>query len=91
MDDVAIEKTKSAFLLKIGERWADWDYKISILAILSFERIIWWYYYGSLQNNWGMTCTATEDDVDVFVSGYAFRLKIWHERGLTLLRRESKN
>ncbi|CAB4318037.1 unnamed protein product [Prunus armeniaca] len=25
MDDVAIEKTKSAFLLKIGERWADWD------------------------------------------------------------------
>lgn len=38
-----------------------------------------------------MTCTATEDDVDVFVSGYAFRLKIWHERGLTLLRRESKN
>ncbi|ONH96837.1 hypothetical protein PRUPE_7G155300 [Prunus persica] len=64
MDDVAIEKTKSAFLLKIGE---------------------------SLQNNWGMTCTATEDDVDVFVSGYAFRLKIWHERGLTLLRRETGN
>lgn len=64
MDDVAIEKTKSAFLLKIGE---------------------------SLQNSWGMTCTATEDDVDVFVSGYAFRLKIWHERGLTLLRRETGN
>ncbi|CAB4287669.1 unnamed protein product [Prunus armeniaca] len=64
MDDVAIEKTKSAFLLKIGE---------------------------SLHNNWGMTCTATEDDVDVFVSGYAFRLKIWHERGLTLLRRETGN
>ncbi|XP_009347539.2 nucleolar protein 6 isoform X1 [Pyrus x bretschneideri] len=64
MDDLAIEKTKSAFLLKIGE---------------------------SLQNNWGMTCTATEDDVDVFVSGYAFRLKIWHERGLTLLRRETGN
>ncbi|KAL6227171.1 hypothetical protein ACLB2K_001130 [Fragaria x ananassa] len=64
MDDVAIEKTKSAFLLKIGE---------------------------SLQNSWGMTCTATEDDVDVFVSGYAFRLKIWHERGLTLMRRETGN
>ncbi|KAM2667271.1 hypothetical protein EV2_018983 [Malus domestica] len=64
MDDVAIEKTKSAFLLKIGE---------------------------SLQNNWGMTCTATEDDVDVFVSGYAFRLKIWHERGPTLLRQETGN
>ncbi|KAL6222410.1 hypothetical protein ACLB2K_005802 [Fragaria x ananassa] len=64
MDDVAVEKTKSAFLLKIGE---------------------------SLQNSWGMTCTATEDDVDVFVSGYAFRLKIWHERGLTLMRRETGN
>uniref|UniRef100_A0A5B7C9D5 Putative nucleolar protein 6 isoform X2 n=1 Tax=Davidia involucrata TaxID=16924 RepID=A0A5B7C9D5_DAVIN len=61
MDEVAIEKTKSAFLLKIGE---------------------------SLQNSWGMTCTATEDDVDVFVSGYAFRLKILHERGLSLLKRQ---
>ncbi|KAF3447128.1 hypothetical protein FNV43_RR12308 [Rhamnella rubrinervis] len=64
MDDVAIEKTKSAFLLKIGE---------------------------SLQKNWGMICTATEDNVDVFVSGYAFRLKIWHERGLNLLRKENEN
>uniref|UniRef100_A0A6P4ACI0 nucleolar protein 6 isoform X1 n=1 Tax=Ziziphus jujuba TaxID=326968 RepID=A0A6P4ACI0_ZIZJJ len=62
MDDVAIEKTKSAFLLKIGE---------------------------SLQKNWGMICTATEDNVDVFVSGYAFRLKILHERGLSLLRKET--
>ncbi|KAJ6378798.1 hypothetical protein OIU78_028927 [Salix suchowensis] len=61
MDDVAIEKTKSAFLLKIGE---------------------------SLENSWGMTCTATEDDVDVFQSGYAFRLKILHERGLSLVKRE---
>ncbi|KAL0008129.1 hypothetical protein SO802_009631 [Lithocarpus litseifolius] len=61
MDDIAIEKTKTAFLLKIGE---------------------------SLQNSWGMTCTATEDDVDVFMSGYVFRLKIWHERGLSLLKRE---
>ncbi|XP_059623649.1 uncharacterized protein LOC132266698 [Cornus florida] len=61
MDEVAIEKTKSAFLLKIGE---------------------------SLQNSWGMTCTATEDDVDVFVSGYAFRLKILHERGLSLLKKQ---
>ncbi|KAK9285428.1 hypothetical protein L1049_024621 [Liquidambar formosana] len=59
MDDVAIEKTKSAFLLKIGE---------------------------SLQNNCGMACTATEDDVDVLLSGYAFRLKILHERGLNLLK-----
>lgn len=61
MDDIAIEKTKTAFLLKIGE---------------------------SLQNSWGMTCTATEDDVDIFMSGYVFRLKIWHERGLSLLKRE---
>lgn len=38
-----------------------------------------------------MTCTATEDDVDVFMSGYVFRLKIWHERGLSLLKREGKN
>lgn len=29
--------------------------------------------------------------MDVFVSGYAFRLKIWHERGLNLLKKESKN
>ncbi|KAL5557295.1 hypothetical protein UlMin_039531 [Ulmus minor] len=61
MDEVAVAKTKSAFLLKIGE---------------------------SLQNNYGITCTATEDNMDVFVHGYAFRLKIWHERGLSLLRRE---
>lgn len=57
MGDVAIEKTKSAFLLKIGQ---------------------------SLQSNWGMTCNATEDNVVVFTSGYAFRLKILHERGLTI-------
>ncbi|GAV60039.1 Nrap domain-containing protein, partial [Cephalotus follicularis] len=61
MDEVAIEKTKSAFLIKIGE---------------------------SLQNRWGMTCTATEDDMDIFISGYAFRLKILHERGLTFSKRE---
>ncbi|KAF8377927.1 hypothetical protein HHK36_031315 [Tetracentron sinense] len=61
MDDVAIEKTKSAFLLKIGE---------------------------SLQNSWGMTCTATEDEVDVLTSGYAFRLRILHERGLSLLKKQ---
>ncbi|KAG8659917.1 nucleolar protein 6 isoform X2 [Manihot esculenta] len=61
MDEVAIEKTKSAFLLKIGE---------------------------SLQNSWGMTCTVTEDDVDVFLSGFAFRLIILHERGLSLVKRE---
>lgn len=37
-----------------------------------------------------MTCIATEDDVDVFTSGYVFRLKILHERGLDLVKRESK-
>lgn len=42
--------------------------------------------YDSLQNNWGMFCTATEDDVDVIMSGYAFRLKILHEKGLSLLK-----
>ena len=47
--------------------------------------------YGSLQNNWGMTCTATEEDVDVFMDGYSFRLRILHERGLSLVNRESKN
>ncbi|XP_059457350.1 uncharacterized protein LOC132187164 [Corylus avellana] len=61
MDDFAVEKTKTAFLLKIGE---------------------------SLQNTWGMKCTATEDDVDIFTSGYVFRLKILHERGLSLVRKE---
>ncbi|XP_022751385.1 nucleolar protein 6 isoform X2 [Durio zibethinus] len=42
----------------------------------------------SLHNNWGMTCTATEEDVDVFMDGYSFRLRILHERGLSLVNRE---
>ncbi|KAE9596604.1 putative Nrap protein [Lupinus albus] len=61
MDEVAIEKTKSSFLIQIGE---------------------------SLQKMWGMACTATENDVDVLMSGYAFRLKILHERGLSLINKE---
>ncbi|XP_010254816.1 PREDICTED: nucleolar protein 6 isoform X2 [Nelumbo nucifera] len=64
MDDVAIEKTKTAFLLKIGE---------------------------SLQNRWGMKCVASEDEVDVLMSGYAFRLRILHERGLSLLKKQVGN
>lgn len=64
MDDVSIEKTKSAFLLKIAE---------------------------SLQNNWGMPCTASEEDVDVFSDGYAFRLRIMHERGLNMVKKEGAN
>ncbi|KHN41974.1 Nucleolar protein 6 [Glycine soja] len=42
----------------------------------------------NLQKMWGMTCTATEDNVDVLMSGYLFRLKILHERGLSLLNKE---
>lgn len=34
--------------------------------------------------------TATEDDVDVLMSGYAFRLKISHERALGLVTGQSK-
>lgn len=34
--------------------------------------------------------TATEDDVDVLMSGYAFRLKISHERALSLVTGQSK-
>ncbi|KZV53865.1 nucleolar protein 6 [Dorcoceras hygrometricum] len=62
MDELAQEKTKSAFLLKIAE---------------------------SLQHRYGISCTATEDDIDVFISGYSFRLKILHERGLSLVNRKS--
>ncbi|XP_019423401.1 PREDICTED: nucleolar protein 6 isoform X2 [Lupinus angustifolius] len=61
MDEIAIEKTKSSFLIQIGE---------------------------SLQKMWGVACTATENDVDVLMSGYAFRLKILHERGLSLINKE---
>ncbi|KAH9614552.1 hypothetical protein KSS87_003366 [Heliosperma pusillum] len=61
MDEVATEKTKAAFLLKIAE---------------------------SLQSKQGVTCVATEDNVDILLSGYAFRLKILHERGLSLVKRQ---
>ena len=43
--------------------------------------------HDSLHSKFGITCTATEDDVDIFVSGYAFRLKILHERGLSLVKK----
>ncbi|RAL52526.1 hypothetical protein DM860_017220 [Cuscuta australis] len=61
LDEVAMEKTKSAFLIQIGE---------------------------SLHKKWGMTCTATEDDVDVIMSGFAFRLKVLHERALSLVNKQ---
>ncbi|KAG9136046.1 hypothetical protein Leryth_021273 [Lithospermum erythrorhizon] len=34
-------------------------------------------------------CSATENDVDVILSGYAFRLKILHERGLSLVAKKT--
>ncbi|KAL5976326.1 hypothetical protein ACLOJK_020657 [Asimina triloba] len=61
LDDVAIEKTKAAFLLKIGE---------------------------SLQSKWGMLCVATEDEVNVLMSGYAFQLRILHERSINLSKKQ---
>ncbi|KAI3902275.1 hypothetical protein MKW92_046280 [Papaver armeniacum] len=64
MDDVAIQKTKHAFLLQIGD---------------------------SLQKSWGSRCIASEDEVDVLMSGYAFRLRILHERGLSLVRKKVGN
>ncbi|GAA0178293.1 RNA metabolism protein [Lithospermum erythrorhizon] len=62
MDEISLEKTKTAFLLQIGE---------------------------SLQNSCGLMCSATENDVDVILSGYAFRLKILHERGLSLVAKKT--
>ncbi|XP_077218080.1 nucleolar protein isoform X2 [Tasmannia lanceolata] len=64
LDEVALEKTKSAFLLKIGE---------------------------SLQRCWGMTCISSEEEVNVLVSGYAFRLRILHERGMNLIKKQAGN
>ncbi|GAB2293011.1 hypothetical protein Dimus_038234 [Dionaea muscipula] len=42
----------------------------------------------SLESTWGITCVATEDNVDVLLSGFAFRLKILQDRGLNLLKRQ---
>ncbi|CAA7387761.1 unnamed protein product [Spirodela intermedia] len=58
LDEVAIEKTKTAWLLEIARR---------------------------LQDGLDVFCVATEDEVDVLISGYAFRLRILHERGLKLM------
>ncbi|KAG9448910.1 hypothetical protein H6P81_008875 [Aristolochia fimbriata] len=62
--DVAIKKTKSAFLLKIGE---------------------------SLENRWNMVCVASEDEVNVLMWGYSFRLRILHERSINLVRKQAGN
>ncbi|KAJ1692881.1 hypothetical protein LUZ63_009579 [Rhynchospora breviuscula] len=64
LDPVAIEKTKSAFLLKIGK---------------------------SLEERWGMFCTASEEEVNVHTSGFSFSLKILHERALSTLANQAMN
>ncbi|XP_076960700.1 uncharacterized protein LOC143637137 [Bidens hawaiensis] len=64
MDDAAIEKTKTAFLLRIGE---------------------------CLQKDYGMKYCPSEEGVDVFLSGFVFRLKILHERGLDLLNGQAES
>ncbi|XP_078435901.1 nucleolar protein isoform X2 [Wolffia australiana] len=58
LDEVAIEKTKHAWLLEIAKRF---------------------------DNGREAFCVATEDEVDVMILGYAFRLRILHERGLKLM------
>lgn len=35
-----------------------------------------------------MKCVATEDEVNVLMSGYAFRLRILHERGINSLKKQ---
>ncbi|CAN6462854.1 unnamed protein product [Victoria cruziana] len=61
LDSIALEKTKAAFLLKIGE---------------------------SLQRHWRTMCIATKDEVNVLMSGYAFHLRLLHERDRSLLKRQ---
>ncbi|XP_031476888.1 uncharacterized protein LOC116248304 isoform X2 [Nymphaea colorata] len=61
LDSIALEKTKTAFLLKIGE---------------------------SLQKHWRMMCIATKDEVNVLLSGYAFHLRLLHERDRSLLKKQ---
>lgn len=39
----------------------------------------------SLEERWGMICTASEEEVNVHTSGFSFSLKILHERALSTL------
>ncbi|MQL78687.1 hypothetical protein Taro_011122 [Colocasia esculenta] len=64
LDEVAIEKTKTAWLIEIAKR---------------------------LQDHLEIFCTASEDVVDILFSGYAFRLRILHEKGLRLLTNQADN
>lgn len=59
---------------------------ISVTILACMTKLSDWL-LDSLHSKFGITCTATEDDVDIFVSGYAFRLKILHERGLSLVKK----
>ncbi|KAG0485395.1 hypothetical protein HPP92_009474 [Vanilla planifolia] len=45
----------------------------------------------SLQERWGLYCTASEHEVNVLMAGYAFSLHILHERSLNLIRNQVGN
>ncbi|KAG6402464.1 hypothetical protein SASPL_134658 [Salvia splendens] len=87
MDEQAMEKTKTAFLLRIAERLVLGIIDLISVTISECMTKLSDELHDSLHSKFGITCTATEDDVDIFVSGYAFRLKILHERGLSLVKK----
>ncbi|KAK8923513.1 hypothetical protein KSP39_PZI019873 [Platanthera zijinensis] len=45
----------------------------------------------SLQDHWGMHTSAAENEFNVLMDGYAFSLKILHERSLNLLRKDGND
>ncbi|KAL4197282.1 hypothetical protein AMTRI_Chr04g187510 [Amborella trichopoda] len=45
----------------------------------------------SLQKRWGMMCVASKDEVNVLMAGYAFSLRILHERDPSLLKKPIGN
>jgi U3 small nucleolar RNA-associated protein 22 len=77
-----MEKTKAAFLLKIGERYviASKEKIVCLIRFLFHCHIVFNF---SLEDR-GMFVSASEDEVNVLTSGYSFLLKIFHERGLAL-------
>jgi U3 small nucleolar RNA-associated protein 22 len=76
-----MEKTKAAFLLKIGERYATAFKEKNVCFSFLFHWLIVLNF--SLEDR-GMFVSASEDEVNVLTSGYSFLLKIFHERGLVL-------
>jgi U3 small nucleolar RNA-associated protein 22 len=76
-DLVAIQKTKIAFLLKIAE----------LLDVLKGKEI---YTRIGLENEMRPTMNAAFLDV-IYLSGPAFRVRIYHDREQTLLQRQLKN